>query len=211
MARHGAGHAQTNAEGWAMAFLVVLSFSATDSQWTHANYSVMTGANSVYPIRDEVYIACGLFSRSDSGGPSDGKVLRDLLKCLSWSALERFRVPAPARLKSAVRSQTKNERQGAGRHLPKALRPHSRGAGPGYTFPESMHPNLRFWFTPEVRTSCSGLAGLPLAPDNCFLLFTAHSQHYHAERSTGVGPRSRSPAGTGKSANRQLVDASSAP
>ena len=34
--------------------------------------------------------------------------------------------------------------------FPKSLRPSSVGAGIGYTFPESQHPNLRFWFTPDV-------------------------------------------------------------
>jgi hypothetical protein len=37
-----------------------------------------------------------------------------------------------------------------GVQLPPALRPEAVGAGPGYTFPESQHPNLRFWFTPEA-------------------------------------------------------------
>ena len=37
-----------------------------------------------------------------------------------------------------------------GVQLPPALRPEALGAGPGYTFPESQHPNLRFWFTPEA-------------------------------------------------------------
>ena len=43
--------------------------------------------------------------------------------------------------------------------LPADLRPVSVGAGVGFTFPESMHPNLRFWFTPEALAELNAADG----------------------------------------------------